>query len=282
MTRGTSRSAPTDPDAQTPGHLPEELPDSASLGEQAWVPGRWYPGEGEPLDDEDQDRLGDPVGMPAVDETDGHMEGDGLGNGIPGPGEENMHISDHLRTGEEKTSLGTTPDDTMRENVDVPLWMVRELKRFMMQEDGAGGSLASPVDAKGFYSDFDMNKDHNGTDDLSSTWYKSPGRTPGEDGDPFRGTDPYAQLGFHPPKGQNDPTASPPAVDGEEGIASRLTPPIWQLSAGSDTSKVLGANAKPAAADGESEDGEGEEDEDGEGGEGVDEEGGPPEGKESR
>ena len=29
-----------------------------ALEEQGWVPGKWYPGSGEPVDDEDLDRMG--------------------------------------------------------------------------------------------------------------------------------------------------------------------------------------------------------------------------------
>jgi len=29
-----------------------------SLEEQGWVPGRWYPGSGDAIDDEDLDRMG--------------------------------------------------------------------------------------------------------------------------------------------------------------------------------------------------------------------------------
>ena len=272
LTRTTSRGAATDPDAQVPGHLPEELPPSAAtdgIEEQAMVPGRWYGGE-EPMG-YDRERVGDEIGEDPVhgmDELDDRMVGDKLGNGEDDPNDpdSDLKIADHLRGDEEKTSLGDPPDETMGENVEVPAWMKRELKRFFLQEYPAGAGMVDPVDAKGFYTPFDMTKDHTGTDDLSATWYKSPGREPGGDGDPFRGPDPHAQLGFHPPKAQDDPTASPPAADGETGVAARLAPPIWQLSAGSDTSKALGANAKADSGEVGSE-GEPEEGEEGQGGE---------------
>ena len=211
-----------------------------TIQEQAWVPGRWYPSEGEPVDPADAERLGDPLGMAEIDEldqADARMLGDGKG-----PSEdEDYDIADHLRGDEEKTSLGDPPDETIREATDLN----REIRQYILQEGPPGAGMVDPIGAKGFYSDFDMEKDHGTGEDLSATWYKSPGRPQGTEGDPFRGEDPHAQLGFHPPKGSQDPTASPPAVDGEEGATARLAPPIWQLSAGGDTSKVLGANAKP-------------------------------------
>lgn len=41
-----------------------------TLEEQGWVPGRWMPTMGEPVDDEDLDRLGH-RGMTGLDEEDG-------------------------------------------------------------------------------------------------------------------------------------------------------------------------------------------------------------------
>jgi hypothetical protein len=228
------------------------------LREEAMVPGRWYGGE-EP-EGYDRERVGDPLGM---DETDGRMEGDAMGNGFDPEDDNELHISDHLRGPEEKTSLGDPPDETVREAA----WVNRAAKQYLLQEEPAVATGSDPRNAKGAYAPFDMVKDHTGTDDLSSTWYRSPGREPGGDGDPFRGADPYSQLGFHPPRGQKDPTASPPKADGEDGVAARLAPPIWQLSGGGDTSKMLGANAKPASSDVGS--GDGSEEAEEAGGDGV-------------
>lgn len=41
-----------------------------AIEEQGWVPGRWMPTTGEPVDDEDLDRLGH-RGMVGLDEEDG-------------------------------------------------------------------------------------------------------------------------------------------------------------------------------------------------------------------
>lgn len=202
---------------------------SEVIAEQAWVPGRWDPRHGEPVDDEE---------LAAMGEVDDRMVGDGTDD-----------IADHLRSDEEGRSLGNAPDETMREAEE----LARELRRYFLQEatpeqdsdaEGADGTSeppgsegedsgdgGDPTGPAGFYTPFDMTKDHMGTDDLSSTWYRSPGRPMGTEGDPFRSEDPHAQLGFHPPGGSKE---------GEP-----LAPQIWQLTAGSDTSKVLGANAKP-------------------------------------
>lgn len=262
-----SMAAPTDDDATVPGHLPNELPKSAAIDEDSWVPGRWYPSEGEPLDGDEASRLGEPIG-----ETDDRMEGDGLG---PGAEDESLKLADHLRTGQEKTSLGSPPDETMGDadekvgvNMDESRWLNRAIRRFMLQEYPAGAGMSDPTrDPKGAYTDFDMTRDHMGTDDLSATWYRSPGREAGTEGDSFRGEDPNAQLGFHPPAGPADPTTAPPGSEGEEGVAARHTPGIWQLSGGGDTSKMLGANAKDPSGgvDSGDESEEGEEGQDGDG-----------------
>lgn len=198
---------------------------SEVIAEQAWVPGRWDPRQGKSLGPEDLEAMG---------ETDDRMVGDGAED----------DIADHLKGDEGGRSLGNPPDETMREHA----YLARELRRYFLQEaeddkqdsdaEPADGSSAPPGaedaggDGKGesaaptgFYTPFDMNKDH------SSTWYRSPGQPMGTAGDMFRSEDPHAQLGFHPPGGSKEGTP--------------LAPPIWQLSAGSDTSKVLGANAKP-------------------------------------
>lgn len=178
-----------------------------------------------------------------MNQVDDRMIGDGADD----------DISDHLKDGEDGQSLGNSPDETMREHDDLS----RELQLYFLQEDveqqnsdaepadgtseppGNGGEAESggsaPAGAAGFYTPFDKERDH------SATWYRSPGQAAGTAGDPFRSEDPHAQLGFHPP--------------GSDGESKPLAPPIWQLSAGSDTSKVLGANAKAGAGGGQSGDG---------------------------
>lgn len=184
-----------------------------------------------------------------LEETDDRMVGDNAGPGEP---DEDHDIAAHLRTDADEPWLGDA--------------LQKEIRQYFLQEDAQQGdsqdsskpgevdpatspdSNPTSSDTNGFYTSFDMARDHTG--DTSSTWYRSPGQEPGSAGDPFRSEDPYAQLGFHPPKTGN---ATPPGADGGEG--TQLAPPIWQLSAGGDTSKVLGANAKPASGGGESSDG---------------------------
>jgi hypothetical protein len=61
--------APGDDDQVVFGHLPSELPKSASLeeedelDEEAWVPGRWIPGDGEPVSKRNAEKLGDKRGV---------------------------------------------------------------------------------------------------------------------------------------------------------------------------------------------------------------------------
>ena len=168
-----------------------------ALLEQAWVPGRWDPRSGEPVDADD---------LQAMGETDDRMEGDGAG---PSSAPEDDDVAQHLRSEEEGMSLG----DQVEEGLNAAI------RQYLTQEATEGGG--GPT---GFYAPFDMERDH------SATWYRSPGQPMGAGGDPFRSEDSNAQLGFHAPG--NEETAS-------------LAPPIWQLTAGSDTSKVLGAGAKP-------------------------------------
>lgn len=245
--------------------------------EQAWVPGRWFPNGYEP-EPVDKDRLGDGVGMPEpdgdLDETDARSEGDGAGNGIPDPDsdEELDDMSAHLRADQEDLSLGSPPEEQPTHSVwDEAVQLNREIKRYMLQEYPAGAGMVDPTKPpKGFYSDFDADRDHGSVEKMQGAWYRSPARPAGTDGDPFRGDDPYTQLGFHSPKGPTDGT-TPPAASGEEGVAARKTPAIWSLSAGSDTSSVLGAGAKPA---GEEVGSEGEPEETPEEGEGPGDESG--------
>jgi len=289
-----SPSAPGDPDAGVPGHRPSELPGSAALDdengnppkpgemdEEAWVPGRWFPNglEAEPYDHE---RLGDPTGQPSgaegdLDETDDRMIGDGKGNGIPDPddSDDDLKMSPHLKGDEEKTSLGSPPEEKPEkgfygESV-MPLWLRYEIREFFKQEKHLlleyppGAGMVDPTtEPKGFYTDFDMSRDHHDGEDIDGFWYASPARPMGTNGDFRREEDPQAQLKMHPR--DNDPTTVHPSVMGMDGVASRRAPEIPELSGGSDTSKMLGANAKPGGGDVDSE-GEPEEGEEGEDGE---------------
>lgn len=273
MTRTTTRSAPTDPDAQVPGHLPSELPKSATLAdgedddtmgdldEEAWVPGRWEPTYGDPVSAPDAARLGDGVGDDPADdlsETDDRTEGDNKGNGMPDPKDpDHMGMAQHLRD-DDPTSLGSPPqekpelsrwDEQNLRDVD---WLIRETHRYLLQENPPGAGMVDPTKPPtGFYSAYDAAKDHGDVEKMQGAWYRSPGRDPGSNGDPFRGDDPATQLGQHSTR---DGTR-PPAVDGEEGIAARRAPPQWPLGAGDDTSTILGANVHNTTTDVGSEDG---------------------------
>lgn len=184
-------------------------------------------------------------------ETDERMVGDGAGD----------DIAAHLRSNEEGLSLGDPVQEAGALNAEIGRYLLQEDDDQDASAETTGGSSA-PAAPTGFYTPFDMEKDH------SSTWYRSPGRAAGTSGDPYRSEDPHTQLGFHAP--------------GSDGEAATLAPPIWQLTAGSDTSKVLGANAKPDAG-GVGSDGESEEGEEGQGLEGGEpgEEGDEAEGEES-
>lgn len=282
MTPNGSRAAPTDLDAQVPGHLPNELPGSAALddekgnppqpgevdeldeprpqgvNQQAMVPGRWYGGE-EP-DGAERERLGDENGM---DEADARMIDDNRGPTEDDPNDPDQgDMAVHLRGDEERTCLGTPKREEMGTlALGEVAQLNREIRRYMQQlhEEPAVASVSTdPTDTRGLYTAFDMAKDHGTGDEIQGTWYRSPGREAGLDGDPFRGTDPQQQLGFHVAK--KDST-SPPAVSGEEGMDARRVKDPWPLGGGSDTSKMLGANARPDSV-GSGDDGEGSEDAD--------------------
>lgn len=203
-----------------------ELLREVLLAEQAIVPARGVPTQ---VDDHE-----------AMGETDERMLGD----------EGNGDIAPHLRSDDDGLTLGDPVEESV--NAEIRKYLMQEVEDDQQQppegeEAAAGAGAAGGAEATssgsetsaptGFYVPFDMERDH------SATWYRSPGRAAGTDGDPFRGEDPHSQLGFHPPK-PNDTTSHPASA----GEPVQLAPPIWQLSAGSDTSKVLGANAKRTAA----------------------------------
>jgi|SRR5581483_3110867 len=284
MSRGTTPSAPSDPDAAVPGHLESELPKSASLegdmDEQAVVPGRWAPNGYEP-EPYDHERLGDPMGLPSgaegdLDETDDRMLGDGKGNGIPDPetGDDDLKMSPHLKGDEEKTSLGDPPEEKPTSLFGETAWLVSEAHEYMQQrqllaEYPAGAGMVDPVEPpKGFYSDYDAERDHGSPEQIQGMWYATPGRPAGTEGDPRRPEDPVTTLKMHCP--ENDPTTIHPSVMGMDGVAARRAPEIPELSGGGDTSTMLGANAKPGGGDVDSEDDESEEGEEGQDGEGSD------------
>lgn len=69
---------------------------------------------------------------------------------------------------------------------------LRETIRRILREGPAGPAItADPTDVKGFYS-YDIDRGN----DIHSFWYKSPGRTPGSNGDPGRPEDAEDYIGF--------------------------------------------------------------------------------------
>jgi hypothetical protein len=62
-----------------------------------------------------------------------------------------------------------------------------------------GASGSDPSSAEGFYS-YDVERGS----DIHSFWYRSPGRSPGGDGDPFRVSDPLSYIGMAPPAPAED------------------------------------------------------------------------------
>ncbi len=159
-------------------------------------------------------------------ETDDRMMGDDAANGDADLGfpEE---LAAHLQPGGDRPDLGDPNDDDYEDES----YLDEELRRFFLQEDdqsasAEGGAVPVPGESTedgatpepgvapetmGFYTPFDMVKDHTGTDNPNSTWYRSPGQPVG-DNDPFRSSDPYAQLGFHPPA-----DSAVPSPGGEAG-----------------------------------------------------------------
>ena len=272
MSRGTTPSAPTDDDATVPGHLPNELSKSAALDEQGWVPGRFFPNGFEP-EPVDRERTGDPAGLPSgaeagdMDETDDRMLGDGKGNGIPDPDDgDDLKMSPHLKGDDEKTSLGDPPEEKPEALFGETVTLNREIKQYLLQEYPAGAGMVDPVEPpKGFYSDFDAEKDHGSPEQIQGMYYLTPARPAGTEGDPFRPEDPSAALKMH--CDSNEPTTVHPAVMGMDGVAARRAPEIGALTGGGDTSTMLGANAKPGGEEVDSEDDESEEGEEGADGE---------------
>lgn len=94
-----------------------------------------------------------------------------------------------------------------------------EIRTFFLQES------QEPTGQRGLYAPFDMERDHTGP--AAEPWYRSPGMSMGTAGDPGRPEDARSNI----------------------GMAGELAPQIWQLSAGSNTGAVLGANARPQGAE---------------------------------
>lgn len=89
-------------------------------------------------------------------------------------------------------------------------------------ENPAGASGSDPTtDPKGAYDyDYDIGTEQwIGGKNAGELWYRAPGQIPGTGGDPWRDEDPMSYLGFHPKADNAD--ATPPASDGEEGVAAR-------------------------------------------------------------
>jgi hypothetical protein len=192
------------------------------------------------------------------------MVGDGKGNGIPDPsGDDDLKLSPHLKGDEEKTSLGDPPEEKPEALFGETVSLNREIKRYLLQEYPAGAGMVDPIEPpKGFYADYDAERDHGSPEQIQGMYYGSPGRPMGTEGDPRRPEDSPATLKMH--CDDTDPTTIHPAAMGMDGIASRRAPEIPELTGGGDTSTMLGANAKPGGEDVDSEDDESEEGEDGE------------------
>jgi len=247
------------------------------MREQGWVPGRWFPNGLEP-EPYDHERLGDPSGLPSgaqgdMDETDDRMVGDDKGNGIPDPQDEDgLKMAPHLKGDEEKTSLGDPPEEKPESLFGEVAWVTTAVKQYLLQEYPAGAGMVDPVEPpKGFYADYDAERDHGSPEQIQGMYYGTPGRPMGTEGDPRRPEDAAATLKMH--CDDTEPTTVHPAAMGMDGVAARRAPEIPELTGGGDTSTMLGANAKPGGEEVDSEDDESEEGEEGEsaqGSEGAD------------
>lgn len=81
---------------------------------------------------------------------------------------------------------------------------IGKLRRLIRETLGASASASDPTDVKGFYP-YEIER---GTD-VHGFWYRSPGRSMGSDGDPFRPADAAEYIGMKPPP--DDPVNTPGA-----------------------------------------------------------------------
>lgn len=100
----------------------------------------------------------------------------------------------------------------MKKILRIRLGELRSLIRKILNEGGPSGPgvTADPTDVKGFYP-YEIERGV----DIQGFWYRSPGRSPGSDGDPGRPADAGEYIGFKT-KGATPADAAaeaePPAV----------------------------------------------------------------------
>jgi len=96
--------------------------------------------------------------------------------------------------------------------VKIRLGRLRRLIReaIVTETLGASASGTDPTDHKGFYP-YEIER---GTD-IHGFWYRSPGREPGSDGDPFRPSNAAQYIGQQPP---DDNTVNTPGEDAAEDM----------------------------------------------------------------
>jgi hypothetical protein len=94
---------------------------------------------------------------------------------------------------------------------------LRKLIRQVLLETGAIGiKPGEPPDIKGFYP-YDLERGV----DIQGFWYKSPGRSPGSDGDPGRPADAEEYIGFKTKGVRPDDAASEMAPKQVAGPAAQ-------------------------------------------------------------
>lgn len=98
---------------------------------------------------------------------------------------------------------------------------LRRLIRRALLEYGTAASGTDPKDAKGFYP-YELERGI----DIQSYWYRSPGRSPGGDGDPGRPSNAADYIGMSP-ETSGESTEGEASTGGEKkpAAAPTVTPP---------------------------------------------------------
>ena len=197
------------------------------LEEEAWLPGRWYPGQAEPVTDDEIETMGTGgMGLHRKDRS--HRSDDIAAAGLD---EEDLDESD-LDEAKKKKGLwanihakrkrGERParpgEKGYPKTLDIETQELKELRAFIrhsvLLENPCGpGVAADPTDVKGFYP-YELERGV----DIQGYWYKSPGDKGSSD--PMRPEDPQEYVGQKPPA---DSAVNTPGADAAEDMAP---PPV--------------------------------------------------------
>lgn len=108
-----------------------------------------------------------------------------------GPDGEEMTPEDKERLGNRGFLVGGLDEKVDEEISHAHLGEIRQFINLYLESPAGPGVSADPTDVKGFYP-YEIERGV----DIQGSWYKSPGRSVGGDGDPGRPADAAEYIGF--------------------------------------------------------------------------------------